>query len=57
MAASQAVSVTRIEIVSDGSYAHDSEFRTHVVAASCVPSTQVRDLAAKRRTRTSLVYP
>ena len=56
MAATQAASMQRIEIVSDGRRAHDPAFRARVVAESYVPSTQVRELARRHGICTSLVY-
>ena len=56
VAAIQAASMQRIEIVSDRRRAHDPAFRARVVAESYVPGTQVRELAARHGICTSLVY-
>ena len=56
VAATQAASTQRIEIVSDRRRAHDPVFRARVVAESYVPGTQVRELASRHGICTSLVY-
>ena len=56
VAATQAASVQRIEIVGDRRRAHDAAFRARVVAESYVPGTRVRELAARHAICTSLVY-
>lgn len=56
VAATQAASVQRIEIVSDRRRAHDPAFRARVVAESYVPGIQVRELAVRHGICTSLVY-
>ncbi len=56
MAATQAASMQRIEIVSDRRRAHDPAFRARVVAESYVPGTQVRELAGRHGICTSLIY-
>ncbi|WP_419731106.1 IS66-like element accessory protein TnpA [Lichenicola sp.] len=56
VAATQAASVQRIEIISDRRRAHDPAFRARVVAESYVPGTQVRELAGRHGICTSLVY-
>ena len=56
VAATQAASVQRIEIVSVRRRAHDPAFRAHVVAEPYVLATRVRELAARHGICTSLVY-
>ncbi|WP_338034058.1 transposase [Lichenicola cladoniae] len=56
VAATQAASMQRIEIVSDRRRAHDPAFRALVVANSYVPGTRIRELAARHGICTSLVY-
>lgn len=56
VAATQAASMQRIEIVSDRRRAHDPAFRAHVVTNSYVPGTRIRELAARHGICTSLVY-
>ena len=56
MAATQAASVQRIEIVSDRRPAHDPPFRARVVAESYIPDIPVRELAVRHGICTRLVY-
>src|ERR1700712_2703840 len=56
VAATQAASMQRIEIVSDRLRAHDPAFRAHVVANSYLPGIRIRELAARHGICTSLVY-
>ena len=56
VAATQAASMQRIEIVSDRRRAHDPAFRVRLVAESYVPGTPVREPAARHGICTSLVY-
>ena len=56
VAATQAASVQRIEIVSDRRRAHDPAFRARVVVDSYVSGTRVREVAARHGICTSLVY-
>jgi len=56
VAATNAASTQRIEIVSDRRRAHDPAFRARVVADSYIPGTQVRELARRHGICASLVY-
>lgn len=56
LAATQAASMQRIEIVSDRRRAHDPLFRAHVVKDSAVPGARVREVAARHGICTSLIY-
>lgn len=56
LAATDAASLPRIEIVEERRRAHDAEFRARVVAASMAPRARVEDVARKFGICTSLIY-
>lgn len=56
MAATEAASMQRIEIVGERRRAHDAAFRARMVAASLVPGTWVWDLARQHGIYSSLIY-
>lgn len=56
VAATEAASMQRIEIVGERRRAHDAAFRARMVAAALVPGTRVRDLARQHGICASLIY-
>ena len=56
VAATDAASMQRIEIVGERRRAHDAAFRARVVAECMVPGTRVQELARRHGICTSLIY-